>query len=73
MSRQMALALFADYSPTDRGVDDAPLDLGFRRNNALVKIVDLSLARRLCRAAGLSATGLDGGCRADCCLWCRSP
>lgn len=46
MSRQMALALFADYSPTDRGVDDAPLDLGFRRNNALVKIVDLSLAGR---------------------------
>jgi hypothetical protein len=46
MSRQMALALFADYSPTDRGVDDAPLDLGFRRNNALIKIVDLSLAGR---------------------------
>lgn len=45
-SRQLALALFTDYSQTDRGVEEAPIDLGFRRNNALVKIVDLSLAGR---------------------------
>jgi len=45
-SRQLALALFQDYSLVDKGVEDAPSDLGFRRNNALVKIVDLSLAGR---------------------------
>jgi len=46
MSRQLALSLFTDYSQLDKGVDEAPHDLGFRRNNALVKIVDLSLAGR---------------------------
>lgn len=45
-SRQLALALFSDFSLSDRGVVEAPMDLGFRRNNALVKIVDLSLAGR---------------------------
>jgi len=46
MSHQLALRLFSDYSAMDKGVEDAPPDLGFRRNNALVKIVDLSLAGR---------------------------
>jgi len=45
-SRQLALALFADYSLRDEGVDKAPADLGFRRSNDFIKIVDLSLAGR---------------------------
>lgn len=46
MSHQLALTLFSDYSAMDKGVEEAPPDLGFKRNNALVKIVDLSLAGR---------------------------
>lgn len=45
-SRQLALALFADLSQRDEGVEQAPADLGFRRNNALINISDLSLAGR---------------------------
>jgi len=45
-SRQLALVLFDTLSPTGRGVDEAPKALGFRRSNAFVRIVDLSLAGR---------------------------
>lgn len=45
-SRQLALALYADYSLRDVGVEKAPPELGFRRSNAFVRIVDLSLAGR---------------------------
>ncbi|KVP16920.1 replication initiation protein [Burkholderia ubonensis] len=45
-SQQMALALFEDLAPRGDSVENAPKDLGFRRSNAFVKIVDLSLAGR---------------------------
>jgi plasmid replication initiation protein len=45
-AHQLALALFEDYSPRGDSVTNAPNDLGFRRSNAFVKIVDLSLAGR---------------------------
>jgi hypothetical protein len=45
-AHQLALALFEDYSPKGESVVNAPNDLGFRRSNAFVKIVDLSLAGR---------------------------
>ena len=45
-SQQLALALFEDFAPRGQGVTEAPKDLGFRRSNAFVKIIDLSLAGR---------------------------
>ncbi len=45
-SKQLALALFEDLGAQGDGVDKAPVDLGFRRNNDFIKIVDLSLAAR---------------------------
>jgi hypothetical protein len=45
-SRQLALVLFDTLAPSGRGVDAAPTALGFRRSNAFVRIVDLSLAGR---------------------------
>jgi hypothetical protein len=45
-STQLALALFADDTHRENGVALAPTDLGFKRDNAFVKIVDLSLAGR---------------------------
>lgn len=45
-SQQLALALFADHTLRGEGVEKAPTELGFRRSNAFVKIVDLSLAAR---------------------------
>ncbi|MCU6502003.1 replication initiation protein [Rugamonas sp. A1-17] len=45
-SRQLALMLFDTLSPQGRSVDAAPKALGFRRSNAFVRIVDLSLAGR---------------------------
>jgi hypothetical protein len=45
-AHQLALALFEDYSARGDTVAKAPDDLGFRRSNAFVKIVDLSLAGR---------------------------
>lgn len=45
-SRQLALVLFDALAPTGRGIDEAPKALGFRRSNAFVRIVDLSLAGR---------------------------
>ncbi|MEX3983621.1 replication initiation protein [Paraburkholderia sp. EG287A] len=46
VSHQLALALFEDYNARGETVATAPHDLGFRRNNAFGKIVDLSLAAR---------------------------
>ncbi|EIM96695.1 replication initiation protein RepB [Paraburkholderia hospita] len=47
-SYQLALGLFEDFSARGESVAAAPLDLGFRRSNAFIKIEDLSLtARRL--------------------------
>ncbi len=45
-SQQLALALFEDFAPRGQSVMEAPKDLGFRRSNAFVKIIDLSLAGR---------------------------
>lgn len=45
-SQQLVLALYTDLSLRDEGVDKAPAELGFRRSNAFVKIVDLSLSGR---------------------------
>lgn len=45
-SRQLALVLFDTLAPEGRSVDSAPKALGFRRSNAFVRIVDLSLAGR---------------------------
>ena len=45
-SRQLALVLFESLAPEGRGVNEAPKALGFRRSNAFVRIVDLSLAGR---------------------------
>lgn len=45
-SQQLALALFEDFAPRGQSVTEAPKDLGFRRSNAFVKIIDLSLAGR---------------------------
>lgn len=45
-SRQLALVLFDTLAPQGRSVDQAPNALGFRRSNAFVRIVDLSLAGR---------------------------
>jgi hypothetical protein len=45
-SRQLALALFEDYAARGDKVVTAPHELGFRRSNAFVKIVDLSAAAR---------------------------
>ncbi len=45
-AHQLALALFEDYTARSESVITAPHDLGFRRSNAFVKIVDLSLAAR---------------------------
>lgn len=45
-SRQLALVLFESLAPVGRGVNEAPKALGFRRSNAFVRIVDLSLAGR---------------------------
>lgn len=45
-SRQLALVLFDTLAPSGTGVDKAPTTLGFRRSNAFVRIVDLSLAGR---------------------------
>jgi hypothetical protein len=45
-SQQLALALFQDLAPREMSVADAPHDLGFKRSNAFVQIVDLSLAAR---------------------------
>lgn len=45
-SRQLALVLFDTLAPQGRSVVDSPTALGFRRSNAFVRIVDLSLASR---------------------------
>jgi hypothetical protein len=45
-SQQLALALFQDLAPREVSVAEAPHDLGFKRSNAFVQIVDLSLAAR---------------------------
>ncbi|MEX3815805.1 putative membrane-anchored protein [Paraburkholderia atlantica] len=45
-AHQLALALFEDYTARGESIVAAPHDLGFRRSNAFVKIVDLSLAAR---------------------------
>ncbi|MCY1274686.1 Initiator Replication protein [compost metagenome] len=46
VSQQLALALFEDFAPRGQSITEAPKDLGFRRSNAFVKIIDLSLAGR---------------------------
>jgi hypothetical protein len=43
---QLALVLFETLAPEGKSVDSAPRALGFRRSNAFVRIVDLSLAGR---------------------------
>jgi Initiator Replication protein len=51
-SRQLALALFEDTSAQGLAVDAARSDIGFARNNILIRIVDLGVAaRRLIDAA----------------------
>lgn len=51
-SRQLALALFDDASAEDLPVETARSDIGFARNNVLIRIVDLGVAaRRLIDAA----------------------
>lgn len=45
-AQQLALALFQDMAPQDKEVKVAPAELGFRRNNLFVEVVDLSLAGR---------------------------
>jgi hypothetical protein len=51
-SRQLALALFEDASGQGLSVDAARSDIGFARNNILIRIVDLGVAaRRLIDAA----------------------
>ncbi|MYM41918.1 RepB family plasmid replication initiator protein [Pseudoduganella sp. CY13W] len=44
--RQLALMLFDSLSQQNKNITSAPTSLGYRRNNALVQIVDLSLAGR---------------------------
>lgn len=46
VGQQLALALYQDYSVRDEGVDKAPPELGFKRSNAFIQIVDLNLAGR---------------------------
>ncbi|KVP68176.1 replication initiation protein [Burkholderia ubonensis] len=51
-SRQLALALFDDAQAEGLPVDNARSDIGFSRNNVLIRIVDLGVAaRRLIDAA----------------------
>ncbi|MGC3030287.1 replication initiation protein [Burkholderia sp. DN3021] len=51
-SQQLALALFDDASAEGLPVESARLDIGFSRNNVLIRIVDLGVAaRRLIDAA----------------------
>jgi hypothetical protein len=51
-SRQLALALFDDANAEDLPVETARSDIGFARNNVLIRIVDLGVAaRRLIDAA----------------------
>ncbi|CAB3972645.1 MULTISPECIES: replication initiation protein [Burkholderia] len=51
-SQQLALALFDDASSEGLPVDSARSDIGFSRNNVLIRIVDLGVAaRRLIDAA----------------------
>ena len=51
-SRQLALALFEDTRAQGLAVENARSDVGFARNNILIKIVDLGVAaRRLIDAA----------------------
>ncbi|MGU8077229.1 replication initiation protein [Burkholderia pyrrocinia] len=51
-SQQLALALFDDASAEGLPVDSARSDIGFSRNNVLIRIVDLGVAaRRLIDAA----------------------
>lgn len=45
-THQLALALFEELSPTGKTVDKAPSDIGFRKNNIFIDIVDLSLLAR---------------------------
>lgn len=45
-SRQLALLLFDTLAPQGQSIDKAPNALGFRRSNAFIQIVDLSLAGR---------------------------
>lgn len=46
VGQQLALALYQDYSLRDEGVEKAPPELGFKRSNAFIQIVDLNLAGR---------------------------
>lgn len=46
VGQQLALALYEDFALREEGVEKAPAELGFRRSNALVRIVDLNLAGR---------------------------
>ncbi|KWH20872.1 initiator RepB protein [Burkholderia cepacia] len=51
-SRQLALALFDDAQAEGLAVENARSDIGFSRNNVLIRIVDLGVAaRRLIDAA----------------------
>lgn len=45
-SRQLALVLYDTLAPQGQSVTQAPNALGFRRSNAFVRIVDLSLSGR---------------------------
>ncbi len=43
---QLALALFEDMAPAGTGIEDAPLAVGFQRNNIFLDIADLGLSAR---------------------------
>ena len=45
-TQQLALALFEELSPLGKTVDKAHSDIGFRKNNIFIDIVDLSLLAR---------------------------
>lgn len=45
-SHQMALALFQDFSPIGESIESVPQELGFKKNNIFVDIVDLGLIAR---------------------------
>lgn len=46
MTTQLALAFFEDFAPLEKSVSDAPSEVGFKRNNILIDINELSLAAR---------------------------
>lgn len=45
-SRQLAQAMFEDFSPLCKSIANVPAEIGFSRNNILVDIDDVSLATR---------------------------